>query len=172
MRSAAMNGRSTSNAALMSSVSASASEFCARRIVRNSPQQIGSGKNRAAGKFCRGAKFFLDAEKLIVFGDAVSAGSGTGLDLARSGGDGEVGDKGVFGFAAAVRNDGVVSGFARKFDGVNGFRNAADLIELDENRVGNAFVDAAGETLRVGDEKIVADELDFLLGRFFAERIV
>src|SRR2546421_11836917 len=145
MRSAPMNGRSTSKAALMSRVSASASEFSATRIVRTSPQQIGSGKNRAAGKFCRGAEFFFDAKKLIVFGDAIGARGGAGFDLARTGGDGEVGDKGVFGFAAAMRNDGVVSGFAGEFDGVNGFGDAADLIELDENRVGNAFVDATRE---------------------------
>src|SRR5882757_3300453 len=171
MRSAPMNGRSTSKAALMSRVSASTSEFSATRIVRNSPQQIGSGKNRATGKFCRGAEFFLDAQKLIVFGDAIGTGSGTGFNLARAGGDGEIGDKGVFGFAAAMRNDGVVSVFARKFDSVDRFGDAADLIELDENRVGNAFVNATREALGVGDEKIVADELDFLLGRFCADGV-
>ena len=70
-----------------------------------------------------------------------------------------------------MRNNGVVSGFARKFDRVNGFGDAADLIELDENRVGNAFLDAAGEAFGVGDEEVVADELNFLLGRFCADRI-
>src|SRR5579859_1376839 len=128
MRSAPMKGRSTSNAVLMSCVSALASEFSATRIVRSPPRQIGSGKNRATWKFCRRAEFFFNAKKLIVFGDAVRAGSGTGLNLARAGGDGEISDEGVFGFAAAVRNDGVVSGFTGELDGVNGFRNAADLI--------------------------------------------
>src|SRR3954468_22383260 len=34
-----------------------------------------------------------------------------------------------------------------------------DLIDLDENRIGNAALDAAGKPLRVRHEQIVADEL-------------
>src|SRR6266404_2593611 len=55
------------------------------------------------------AEFFLDAKELVVFGDAVGAAGGAGFDLAGGGGDGKVGDEGVFGFAGAVRNDGVVA---------------------------------------------------------------
>ena len=47
-----------------------------------------------------------------------------------------------------------------QFDRVDGFGHAADLVELDQDGVGDAFVDAARETFRVGDEKIVADQLD------------
>jgi hypothetical protein len=63
--------------------------------------------------------------------------------LTGGGGHGEVGDKGVFGFAGAVRDDGVVAGFAGELDGVDGFGDGADLIQLDKNGVGDAFVDAA-----------------------------
>src|SRR5262249_21710532 len=107
---------------------------------------------------------FFDAKQLIVFSDAVSAGGGSGFDLACASGDSKVRDKGIFGFAATVRNDGVVSRLAGEFDRVDGFRNAADLIQLDENRVGNTFVDAAGKPLGVGDKEVVADELDLLFG--------
>ena len=41
-------------------------------------------------------------------------------------------------------------------------RDAADLIQLDQNRVGDSFGDAARENFRIGDENVVADELDFL----------
>ena len=44
---------------------------------------------------------FFDAEELVVFGDAVGAAGGAGFDLAGAGADGEVGDEGVFGFAAS-----------------------------------------------------------------------
>src|SRR5438093_8711763 len=101
-----------------------------------------------------GAEFFLDAEELIVLGDAVGAAGGAGFDLAGSGGDGEIGDEGVLGFAGAVGDDGVVAGFAGQLDGVDGFGDAANLVQLDENGVGDAFVDAAGKTGGVGDEEI------------------
>ena len=52
------------------------------------------------------AEFFFDAEELVVFGHAVGAGGGAGFDLAAVGGDGDVGDGGVFGFAAAMGEDG------------------------------------------------------------------
>jgi hypothetical protein len=54
-------------------------------------------------------ELFFDAEELVVLGDAVGAGGGAGLDLAGAGGDGEVGDEGVFGLAGAVRDDGGVA---------------------------------------------------------------
>jgi len=111
-----------------------------------------------------GAELFFDAEELIVLGDAVGAAGRAGFDLAGGGGHGEVGDESVFGFAGAVGNDGVVAGLAGELDGVNGFGHGADLIELDEDGVGDAFVDTAGETLGVGDEEVVSNELDFFLG--------
>ena len=111
-----------------------------------------------------GAEFLFDAKELIVLGDAVGAAGGAGIDLAGGGGDGEIGDEGVFSFAGAVGDDGVVTGFACHFDGINGFGDGANLIELDENGVGDAFADAAGEARSVSDEEIVADELDVLGG--------
>src|SRR5207249_4618392 len=86
--------------------------------------------------------------------------NGAGLDLAGDGGDSQIGDEGVFGFTGAVRNDGVVAGFASELDGVDGFGDCANLIELDENSVGDAFVDAAGEARGVSDEEVVAHKLD------------
>ncbi len=122
-----------------------------------------SEENRSAREFCGGTELFFDAKKLVVFCDAIGPGSGACFDLARASGDGEIGDESVFGFAAAMRNDGVVPGFAGEFDGVNGLRDATDLIELDEDCVGNSFVDAAREPLGVGHKEIIADELDSLL---------
>ena len=130
-------------------------------------------KRRLAVEACGGAEFFFDAEKLVVLGDAVGTAGGAGLDLAGGGGDGEVGDEGVFGFAGTVGDDGVVAGFAGELDGVDGFGDAANLIEFDENSIGDSFVDAAREALSVGYEEVVADQLNFFLRRFAAclERI-
>ena len=59
------------------------------------------------------------------------------------GADGEVGDRGVFGFARAVRDDRRVAGVARHRDRVERFGDRADLVQLDEQRVGDAVGDAA-----------------------------
>jgi len=47
-------------------------------------------------------------------------------------------------------------------DGVQRLREGADLVDLDEECVGGALLDAAGEALGVGDEEVVADDLDLV----------
>jgi len=66
-------------------------------------------QRRAAIKAGGGAEFLFDAKELIVFGDAVGAAGGAGFDLAGGGGDGEIGDEGVLGFAGTMRDDGIVA---------------------------------------------------------------
>ena len=44
-------------------------------------------------------------------------------------------------------------------DGIQRLGERADLVDLDEQGVGRARLDAAGEPLGVGDEEVVADEL-------------
>src|SRR5260370_9945052 len=102
------------------------------------------------------AEFFLDAKELVVFGDTIGAACGAGLDLARGGSDSQIGDESVFRFARAMRNDGGVTCFAGKLDGIDRFCNGADLVELDQNGVGDAFVNAAGTARGMGYEKVVA----------------
>ena len=95
--------------------------------------------------------------------------------------DGDVRDGRVFRLAASVGNDGGVARAFRHFHGFHRLRQRADLIHFDENGIGDAFVDAAGEALRIRDEEIVADELNFAAERlrqkfpavpiFFAEAV-
>ena len=58
------------------------------------------------------------------------------------------------------RDDRGVAVAAGELDGVEGLGDGADLVDLDEDGVGDAFVDAALQALGVGDEEVVADELD------------
>ena len=51
---------------------------------------------------CVRAKLFLDTEELVVFGDAVGATEGAGLDLATVGCNCDISDGGVFGFTGTV----------------------------------------------------------------------
>ncbi len=97
---------------------------------------------------------------MVVLGDAVGAGGGAGFDLAGAGAYGEVGDEGVFGLAAAVADDRGVAEAAGQFDGVEGFGDGADLVDLNQDGVGDLLFDSLLEALGVGDEEVVADELD------------
>src|SRR6266478_703327 len=173
MRLPSMKGSSTRNATLISLTRASTSALCARRIrasylagsefaaalIESSLIQ-GSLSVKTGGR----AQLFLDAEELVVLGDAVGAAGRAGLDLAGGSGHGEIGDESVFGFAGAVGDDGVVAGLAGHFDRIGRFADGADLIELDENGAGNSLLDAARKPRCVGDEEVISHQLDFLFG--------
>src|SRR5947209_6166795 len=75
-------------------------------------------EGREAGEARRAAQVFLDAEQLVVLGDAVGARERAGLDLPDARGDGEVCDEGVFGLARTVRDDGGAPGAAGHLDAV------------------------------------------------------
>src|ERR1039457_805912 len=88
------------------------------------------------------AELFLDAEKLVVLADAVGAAGRSGLDLAGAGGHGGGGGEGGFGLAGAVSDDGGVAVASAQFDGIDGLRYSADLVQLDEDGVGDLLLDA------------------------------
>src|SRR5713101_8174615 len=127
-------------------------------VLRQSGSSL--SKRGFAVEACSGAELFLDPEELIVLGDAVRARGRAGFDLAGRGCHGKVGDERVLGFAGAVRNDGVIARRASELDGLDRFRDRPNLIELDENGVGDALFDSTGKDLRVRDEDVVANQLD------------
>ena len=60
----------------------------------------------------------------------------------------------------AMGHHGGVAGLVRHLDGVERLGQRADLVDLDQDRVGEPAPDALGQPLGVGDEDIVADQLD------------
>jgi hypothetical protein len=74
---------------------------------------------------------------LVVLGNAVGARSAAGLNHTAAGGDGEIGDEGIFGFAGAMRNDLRVTGAAREINSIKCLRQRTNLIDLDQNRIGD-----------------------------------
>ena len=44
-------------------------------------------------------------------------------------------------------------------DRIEGFRQGADLVDLNEDGIGDTFGDAVAQADRVGDKQIVADQL-------------
>ena len=96
-------------------------------------------QDRLAGVARLGAQLFLDAQELVVLGEAVRARQRAGLDLPAVGGDGEVGDGRVLGLARAVATSRRCSRRGAPSDGVQRLRQRADLVDLDQDRVGQAL---------------------------------
>src|SRR5215216_1563779 len=117
-------------------------------------------EGRQAGVDGGASQGLFYAEELVVLRHALAAGRRAGLDLARVHGHGEVGDRRVLGLAAAVADHRGVAGLVREFHRLEGLRERADLVDLYEDGVSDALADATGEYLRVGNKKVVADELD------------
>ena len=108
------------------------------------------------------AQALFDAKELVVLRHAVGAAHRTRLDLTGIQAHRDVRDRAVFRFARAVRDDGGVAGALRHFDRFERLRQRADLVHLDEDRVGDALLDAFLEDGGVGDEEVVAHELHAL----------
>ena len=77
------------------------------------------------------AQLFFDPQQLVVFGDAIGAGGGASLDLARTGGYRQIGNERVFRFAGAVRDDRRIAVAAGEINGVESLTHRADLIDLN-----------------------------------------
>src|SRR5215208_5752050 len=131
-----------------------------RRSSLSLPPNIVEGG--PAGVACGAAQLLLDAQQAVVLGDALAAGGSARLELAGVGGDDEVGDGGVLRLAGAVADHGGPAGALGRLHGLKRLGERADLVELDQDGVGGALGDAAPEAGGVGDEEVVADELDAL----------
>src|SRR5262249_22740998 len=83
----------------------------------------------------------FDAQQLVVFGEPVRARAGAGLDLPAIRRHGQVGNGRVFGLAGAVRHHGAIGRAMGGFDRVKCLAQRADLVDRDQNRVGDAFLD-------------------------------
>ena len=57
-------------------------------------------------------------------------------------------------------HDGGVAGPVGHLDGVQGLGQGADLVDLDKDGVAHLLLNAGGQTLHVGDEQVVAHQLD------------
>ena len=66
--------------------------------------------------FCAFTQLFLDAEKLVVFANAVCPAKGAGLDLPATRSHGDVGDRGVLRLARTMRKDGGVTVFVSQLN--------------------------------------------------------
>ena len=105
---------------------------------------------RLAGIFRLLAELLLDAQELVVLGGTVGSRQGAGFDLAAIGGDREIGDGGVLGLAGTVRHHRGVAGLVGHFHGGQRLGQRADLVDLDQDRVGEATLDTLAEGIKAG----------------------
>src|SRR5260221_8810903 len=77
------------------------------KVVKNSPAKVLGGV----------PQLFLDAQELVVLGDTVRAGSGTGFNLPSVSGHGDIGDGRVLGLARTMGNNGRVTCLLGHLDG-------------------------------------------------------
>ena len=105
------------------------------------------------------AKLILDAEKLIVLRNALGSGRSTCLDLAGVQSDSEVSDCNVFCLTGSVGNDRCHIVLMSELDRFDRLGNGTDLVQLDQDGVACLELDALLQSLDVGNEEVVADEL-------------
>ena len=74
---------------------------------------------------------------------------------------GQVGDETVHRLTAAVRHHRAPVGAVGQVHRRHGLGQGADLVELDQHRVGGVLVDAALNAFHVGDEQVVPHQFEF-----------
>src|SRR3546814_9504267 len=85
------------------------------------------------------SKLFFDTEQLVVFGHAVGTRQRTRLDLHSIGGHGNIGNRGIFGFARAVGNDRGITGRLGPFNGGKRFGSGTDLNNFVDDGIFNTL---------------------------------
>ena len=112
-----------------------------------------------AGVHGVGAQLRLDAQQLVVLGQALRAARRARLDLARREPDREVGDERVLGLARAVRGHHAPAGLLGHAHGLDRLGDRPDLVDLEQQRVARLLLDRGLDARRVGHEEVVADDL-------------
>ena len=115
-----------------------------------------------AGIYSAVTKLLLNAEKLIVLCNTLTAAGCACLYLAGIESNSKVCNSCVGSFTRTVRSNSCVACLVSHFDSFKSLRNRADLIELDEDRVSAAKLDTLFKTLGVCNEQVVAYKLDLV----------
>ena len=106
-----------------------------------------------------GPQLGLDAQQLVVLGQALRAAGRARLDLARRQTHGEVGNERVLGLARAVRGHHAPPGLLGHAHGLDRLRDRPDLVDLEQERVAGLLLDGRLDASGVGHEQVVPDDL-------------
>jgi hypothetical protein len=101
----------------------------------------------------------FDPEELIVLCDPIGSARSTGLDLTRIKGDSEIRNGGVLRLSRPVADNALVIVAACEGYRLKSLGERSDLIDLHQNCVCDALVNALLKALGIGDKEVVADKL-------------
>src|SRR5690606_37573025 len=123
-----------------------ANPWCGRMRIpsADSGLEFGAAAIRRAG-----AELGFDTQQAVVLRDAIGTAQRAGLDLARRRAHRQIGDSRILSFAGAMRNHCAVAGGLGHLDGVERFGQRSNLVELDQDRVGDTAVDTFFQNTRV-----------------------
>mmetsp|Transcript_29550 Transcript_29550/g.94036 ORF Transcript_29550/g.94036 Transcript_29550/m.94036 type:complete len:452 (+) Transcript_29550:172-1527(+) len=106
-----------------------------------------------------GTQLLLDAQELVVLGEALRAAGRARLDLAGAQSDGQVGNGGVLGLARAMGAHDTPARLLAHLDRVDRLGDGPDLVHLEQQRVARLVVDGLPDARHVGDGEVIADDL-------------
>src|SRR5437867_4971527 len=98
----------------------------------------------------------------VVLGDAIRTTQRAGFDLCSRRRYREIGDRHILGLPRAVGDHRRVTRLGRHLDCRQGFAQRADLVQLDQNGIRHAAIDALFQDFRIGDEEVVAHKLHLI----------
>ena len=101
----------------------------------------------------------FDTQQLVVLGDPFRAAQRSGFDLGGRTGNCQIGDGRIFCFSRAMRNNCRITRICRHFDSIQGFTQSADLVQLDQDGIGNFLLNTVGKNLRIGNKQIITHQL-------------
>ena len=118
------------------------------------------------------AQFFLNAQQLVVLGHAFRTGRSARLDLVGVQRHSQIGNGGIFRLAAAMGYNRRITCLMRHLDGFKRFGQRTNLIQLNQDGIAAAALDAFLQTLGIGDEQIIPHELYLIaqLARYFSTK--
>jgi hypothetical protein len=127
--------------------------------LKNSLQVDGSAEV-VAGVDGLVTELLLDTEDLVELGETLGTGRGTGLDLAGTETDNDVGDGDVLGLTGTVGDHDTPASGEGVLGGVDGLGDGTDLVDLEEEGVASLGLDGLLDELGVGDGKVITDDLE------------
>ena len=87
------------------------------------------------------------------------------FNLSAAHGHREVGHERVLGLAGTVGDDETPARPTAEMDGGDSLGHGADLVEFDQRRIAGLLLDRPGDEAGVGDQVVVADDLDLVAQR-------
>lgn len=116
------------------------------------------------------AEFFFDSEDLIVFGQSFRSAWSTSFDLSSSQTNNQISNECILSLSWPVRHHHTPSIINTLLSSLNRFSQASNLVDLQQEGIARLLLDGSLDSLFVGDEEVIADDL-YLGAEAFGDEI-